>query len=92
MKSKKKNKNKRCTIQLITTCWLMPDSFPNSDRLPFQVTPPFYTLAIMAYGISLWPVWLTCPNYAPPSHIFGFVVFVPPHWQSTRHKKLLDLG
>lgn len=79
-------------MQLITMRLLMLDSFPNTDQLLFQLTPPFYILAIMAYGISLWPVQVTYSNYAPPSQLFGFVVFVPPHCQGMRHKNVLDFG
>lgn len=62
--------------------------FPKHQSAPIPGNfPHFIYWPITAYGISLWTVWATCPNYAPPSQLFGVVVLVLPHWQSAGHKK-----
>lgn len=48
-----------------------------------QKTSPNLYITFLRYGIPLWPVWITCPGYAPPQ------IFV--HWQSMRLWKILNL-
>lgn len=67
----KTRKDKWCTAQLLTTCWLMPSPFPSTDQPPSRQLPQFIhwawhsmvgNIPLASLGQQLWlwslPVFL----------------------------------
>jgi len=61
----KKKKCKWCKTQLLTSGWPMPiqSLSHSSTSLVFWILLSS-TMSIW-YGISLWPVWVSCPGFVP---------------------------
>jgi len=44
---------------------MMPRPFLSNGRHPPANSCSLYTLSLTSYGISLWPVWVSCPGCVP---------------------------
>jgi len=61
-------------MQLLTTQQPMPSLLPSRDRPPRLTPPSLYTKRdAIWYGISLWPVWVSCPSYASSQLLVHFL-------------------
>ena len=54
-------------MKLLTTCWPRSSQTLNSGCPPWPTLLSFIVFShdVIWYGISLWPVWVSCPRSAP---------------------------